>query len=85
MKIWHVCAMFVVIIVILYVEASKPPEMASNYIVIGIDKRIKYHDSIASMDSCGGSVVMIRFDDTIRINSVVDVRKLCTYKIKKYD
>jgi hypothetical protein len=82
MKIWHVCAMFIVFAVLVYHRPVKTPEIASDYVVFRSDKIMKYHDSISSMDSCGGFVIMVRFNDTIHIDSVVDVRKVCTYKMK---
>ena len=83
MKIWHVLTIFVLFCLCLYLKPKKHPEIVSNYYIIGPERVLIHYDSIRSMEffTDDSVVVMIRFDDTIRIHSVKYTMKLNTYKI----
>ena len=85
MRFWHVLAMIILFAVIIMFKNNKAvqaPRIVYDYYVVGSERRMIYFDSIESVRFEGKTAVMVRFDDTIRIDSVVYFRKMKTYKIK---
>jgi len=82
MRFSHVVLIISLFAAIIFVRMNKTPQNASNFIVVGSNKRIQQLDSIDRIDY-DVQFLFIRVNgDTIRIDSLKYIRKLRTFKIK---